>query len=182
MCKTPAEASAASSCVSGEEEGMWGQERHIRHSQPGSVPRSAPPGQTAPERTVTAHSWARARSRTPSPQLIQLWFSRVNVRAGVWPLELIKVSYGVLMNGGGRRAEGGQWCGWICSLLWMIQAIHCVAVFSLDVEHKEEDGGDAVKTEVRFLLCWVFVLGADVTLEVSFTHARAAASFVFGVN
>ena len=40
----------------------------------------------------------------------------------------------------------------------MIQAIHCVAVFSLDVEHKEEDGGDAVKTEVRFLLCCVFVL------------------------
>lgn len=59
----------------------------------------------------------------------------------------------------------------------MIQAIHCVAVFSLDVEHKEEDGRDAVKTEVRFLLCCVFVLWADVTLEVSFTLARALASF-----
>lgn len=53
----------------------------------------------------------------------------------------------------------------------MIQAIYCVAVFSLDVEHKEEDGGDAVKTEVRFLrflslssLCFQ----ADVTLEVSY--------------
>lgn len=40
----------------------------------------------------------------------------------------------------------------------MIQTSYCVAVFPLDVEHKEEDGGDAVKTEVRFLLSLVFVL------------------------
>ena len=59
----------------------------------------------------------------------------------------------------------------------MIQAIHCVAVFSLDVEHKEEDGRDAVKTEVRFLLCSVFFLG----LSRSFTLARGC-SFLLGVN
>ena len=61
----------------------------------------------------------------------------------------------------------------------MIQAIHCVAVFSLDVEHKEEDGRDAVKTEVRFLLCSVFFFPrAGVTLDVSFTLAGAVASFL----
>lgn len=59
----------------------------------------------------------------------------------------------------------------------MIQAIHCVAVLFLDVEHKEEDGGDAVKTEVRFLLCLCLCSLADVTHEVSFTLARAVASF-----
>lgn len=62
----------------------------------------------------------------------------------------------------------------------MIQAIHCVAVFFLDVEHKEEDGGDAVKTEVRFLLCLCLCSLADVTLEVSFTLARTVASFLGG--
>lgn len=52
----------------------------------------------------------------------------------------------------------------------MIQATLCVAVFPLDVEHKEEDGGDAVKTEVRFhpSLCLCFLADETFGLQVSF--------------
>lgn len=63
----------------------------------------------------------------------------------------------------------------------MTQDVHCVAVFSLDVEHKEEDRRDAVKTEVRFPAQSVlfFFLLAGVTLEVSFTLPGLWLSFFF---
>lgn len=62
------------------------------------------------------------------------------------------------------------------TLLQMIQAIHCVAVFSLDVEHKEEDRREAVKTEVRFLLSLLFLPSS--LARVSVTLARTLASYL----
>ena len=62
-------------------------------------------------------------------------------------------------------------------LYWMIQAIHCVAVFSLDVEHKEEDRRAAVKTEVRLLLHSVFVFSRGCKSQ-GVCHTTAVASFV----